>query len=172
MTKEIEALKAALNKRQYFPELKVPDYAIHNSKEIRGFFGQYRFLSNFYKCINGIWYEGDKFPSVEHAYQAAKVEKIDRAPFQCCSAAEVKKLGGVCKVNKDEWEQVKYSVMVQLVTQKFATHDDLRNKLIKTGKAFLEETNIWDDVYWGVCNGIGQNKLGKILMTVRNFWYE
>ena len=35
------------------------------------------------------------------------------------------------------------------------------------GEEYLEEGNTWHDTYWGVCNGKGKNKLGKILMQVR-----
>jgi len=31
----------------------------------------------------------------------------------------------------------------------------------------LEETNTWGDKYWGVCNGEGENQLGKLLMKIR-----
>ena len=30
------------------------------------------------------------------------------------------------------------------------------------------EGNTWNDTFWGVCNGQGQNWLGKILMLVRS----
>jgi predicted NAD-dependent protein-ADP-ribosyltransferase YbiA (DUF1768 family) len=39
--------------------------------------------------------------------------------------------------------------------------------LIDTGDQELIEGNWWGDVIWGVCNGKGENHLGKILMEVR-----
>lgn len=27
--------------------------------------------------------------------------------------------------------------------------------------------NYWKDTYWGVCNGVGENHLGKLLMKIR-----
>lgn len=33
-----------------------------------------------------------------------------------------------------------------------------------------EETNYWNDTDWDVCNGDGENKLGKILMNTRNYF--
>jgi predicted NAD-dependent protein-ADP-ribosyltransferase YbiA (DUF1768 family) len=48
------------------------------------------------------------------------------------------------------------------------THDaKLRQKLLATGDAILEEGNDWGDQVWGVVNGVGKNRLGKILMKVR-----
>ena len=32
----------------------------------------------------------------------------------------------------------------------------------------IVEENVWNDTYWGVCRGRGLNKLGEILMVVRN----
>ena len=32
----------------------------------------------------------------------------------------------------------------------------------------LIEGNVWNDTFWGVCNGKGHNHLGKILMKVRD----
>jgi hypothetical protein len=39
--------------------------------------------------------------------------------------------------------------------------------LLATGDMELIEDNDWDDTYWGVCNGAGENNLGKLLMKIR-----
>jgi predicted NAD-dependent protein-ADP-ribosyltransferase YbiA (DUF1768 family) len=52
------------------------------------------------------------------------------------------------------------------LTAKF-TIPEMKDKLMATGDAYLEETNTWDDVYWGVCNGVGKNMLGRMLMYIR-----
>jgi predicted NAD-dependent protein-ADP-ribosyltransferase YbiA (DUF1768 family) len=44
--------------------------AIHDENNIKGFFNEYRFLSNFH--MTDIEYEGEVYPSVECAYMAAK----------------------------------------------------------------------------------------------------
>ena len=53
-----------------------------------------------------------------------------------------------------------------VLRQKFA-HPDLLAMLLATGDMELVEDNDWDDTYWGVCNGLGQNHLGKLLMKIR-----
>ena len=68
---------------------------------------------------------------------------------------------------RTDWEQIKVGVMKDLVLQKFTKHKELKEKLLATGDAYLEETNTWNDIFWGVCKGKGQNHLGKILMEVR-----
>jgi predicted NAD-dependent protein-ADP-ribosyltransferase YbiA (DUF1768 family) len=47
---------------------------------------------------------------------------------------------------------------------KFIQNEDLRKLLLDTGTSELIEDNNWHDTFWGVCNGVGANKLGEILM--------
>ena len=47
------------------------------------------------------------------------------------------------------------------------SNPDLKEKLLATGNEELVEGNWWGDQYWGICDGIGKNKLGKLLMKVR-----
>lgn len=49
--------------------------------------------------------------------------------------------------------------MYDVVLSKFTHNPELKALLIKTGDAYLEETNTWHDTYWGVCNGKGLNNL-------------
>ena len=65
-------------------------YAAANDVEIKGFFGEYRWLSNFHICR--VWFEGLCYPSSENAFQAAKIYPEHRHPFLDCSAAQSKKL--------------------------------------------------------------------------------
>jgi ribA/ribD-fused uncharacterized protein len=68
-----------------------------------------------------------------------------------------------------EWEATKYHIMANLVFHKFLYNQDLKEMLLATDEAYLEETNHWQDRWWG-CDedGVGENNLGKILMGVRD----
>lgn len=58
--------------------------------------------------------------------------------------------------------------MSGLVRQKFNhRYPELRTKLLSTGDLEIIEGNHWGDTFWGVCNGTGENHLGRILMQVR-----
>ena len=57
--------------------------------------------------------------------------------------------------------------MYKLLQQKFSKNSILGKKLEATGQQDLVENNTWNDTFWGVCNGKGQNNLGKLLMQVR-----
>ena len=57
--------------------------------------------------------------------------------------------------------------MYELCKAKFTQNEDLKEKLLATGNDILEEGNTWGDRVWGTVNGVGENRLGKILMRVR-----
>lgn len=150
-----------------YDEGAVPEYAIHDDKQVRGFFGLFRFLSNFFPAK--VHYEGLDYPSVEHAYQAAKWPPHKRQEFTMITAGQAKKLGKKApKLDVKEWDEKKYNIMAVLVLQKFLMNQPLKEMLLATEDAYLEETNHWGDVWWGVNeDGEGKNNLGRILMGVR-----
>lgn len=136
-----------------------------DSEMIDSFTGKYRWLSNFEPSV--VMLDMDLYPTVEHAYQGAKtLDYEERYKVRhALTPGAAKKLGQKVTLRED-WEDVKIDVMTELIQQKFSK-DPLRAKLLATGDAKLIEGNWWGDVFWGVCKGKGQNKLGKILMKVR-----
>lgn len=131
-----------------------------------GFRNDFAFLSNFHPVH--LTFEGERYTSSEHAYQSAKTldpwEKrmIREAP----DPGRAKKLGKGVKIRPD-WESIKLSVMETILRSKFE-NPWLRSLLIDTGELELVETNTWSDTFWGVCNGVGENNLGKLLMKIRD----
>jgi ribA/ribD-fused uncharacterized protein len=129
---------------------------------IDSFRGDFGFLSNFHEA--SIWIDGLRYPSVEHAYQSMKVggsETIREAR----SPGVAKNLGRAMPMVPD-WDNKKVDVMRRLVREKFK-NPLLRAMLVATADATLVEGNTWNDRFWGVCRGTGQNWLGKILMEIR-----
>jgi ribA/ribD-fused uncharacterized protein len=134
---------------------------------ITSFRGEYRWLSNFATSAvirNGVWYV-----SSEHAYQAAKATTQEQHDWvaRAASCGEAKKRGNKVMLRPD-WDEICVGVMEECVRSKFALNPDLRDRLLATGTAKLEEGNNWGDQFWGTVNGIGDNHLGKILMKVRD----
>jgi len=131
------------------------------------FTGNFRFLSNFYPLRRFVW-RGEEWPTVEHAFQAAKVmggpvwERIKLAK----TPGEAKRMGRRAALRED-WESVKVPIMYELLTIKFRD-PYLFRKLLETGEHDLVEINDWGDTFWGVCNGKGENFLGMLLMLVRD----
>ena len=135
--------------------------------KIAEFQGEYRFLSNFWPAE--VTYNGITYPTAEHAYQASKTldtdarRRIAALPTPAQAKAEGRKLA-----LRDDWETAKFVVVEDVVRLKFTTHADLRDKLLATGDTPLEEGNTWGDRTWGVYQGQCDNRLGKILMKVRD----
>jgi len=140
---------------------------------INSFTGNYERFSNFYPVL--IQFDGLHFPSVEHAYVAAKTkDKMAKrmiANLAPDKAGKAKRLGRKF-ILRDDWEIIKLSVMKRCLMQKFL-YLNFRTFLLETGTATLIEGNHWHDNYWGDCSCEkcsdipGQNHLGKILMKVR-----
>lgn len=136
-------------------------------KKIDRFEGEYEFLSNFYP--SEIIHDGITYPTVEHAYQAAKTLDFGTRwrISQLTTPAQAKKAGRTVKIRPD-WEKVKIHIMRELLLQKFFLSDgELGYELQQTTPAELIEGNWWGDTFWGVCKGRGENHLGKLLMEIR-----
>jgi len=132
---------------------------------INSFKGEYAFLSNFFPAPTV--YEWLLYQCSEGAYQAAKsMDLIDRIKFVSLNGAQSKKLGKSVKLRTD-WNKVRIGIMCSIVLDKFERNPNLRELLVNTGDATLIEGNYWHDTFWGVCDGIGANHLGIILMDVR-----
>lgn len=134
---------------------------------IKEFKNQYFFLSNFYECP--VYYNKLVFCNAEAAFQAQKViDEKEQYKFINLNASQARKLGKTIVLRKD-WEEVKDNIMYEIVKRKFTVNKELQQKLIDTKDEELVEGNWWHDTYWGIDSktGIGKNKLGKILMKVR-----
>lgn len=135
---------------------------------ITSFWGEHRFLSNFFPAL--VIYDGVEYPTVENAYQAAKtMNTAARIKFEDIYAAEAKRLGKTLKLRED-WDEVRYDIMYDLVNQKFR-NPELQKKLKYTGNREIVEGNRWGDTFWGCIevegDWVGKNLLGRILMEIR-----
>lgn len=145
------------------------------------FDGEFSFLSNFYVfdppitvTLNALNATGNVTLTVnntEAAYQAGKSK--EPLKYQNMSPKEAKKAGRherMSKLERDQWDNYKKLILMkQLLKLKFdKNHPDLQQKLIATYPEELVEGNYWHDTYWGVCEGVGENHLGQLLMGIRN----
>ena len=132
---------------------------------IREFIDAYAFLSNFYH--SPVKYRNLIYLNAEAAFQAQKEScEKDKEQYTRMNPAQAKLVGRNCNLRED-WEEIKEQTMYEIVKAKFTQNEALARLLLATGDAYLEEGNWWHDTTWGVCTGVGQNKLGKILMRVR-----
>lgn len=139
-------------------------------ESIDSFRGEYRFLSNFYPVV--VHMDGLDFPSVEHAFQAAKtLDGGEREKIRTAKTPGDAKRRGRRAALRSDWEKVKDSVMESLIHHKFS-YKVLAADLIATGDVVLIEGNTWGDKTWGMVKDVsgkwvGENRLGKILMKER-----
>jgi N-glycosidase YbiA len=128
-----------------------------------------------YSCFSNfspypIRLKGKLWPTSEHYFQAQKFagtpheEEIRQANSPMIAA----RLGRSRKRPlRRDWESVKDTVMREAVLAKFTQHADVRAILLGTGDAEIVE-HTTNDSYWGDGgDGTGKNKLGQILMSVR-----
>ena len=132
--------------------------------------GSFKF-SNFqpspFKLENRVW------PTVEHYFQAMKstdIEDWEKVRKQA-TPGKAKRAGRKLRLRSD-WPQVKESVMMTALREKFKIKD-FKQSLLSTGDEEIVEWNTWHDNEWGSCtcqkckNKPGKNKLGKLLMQLR-----
>lgn len=129
-------------------------------------------LSNLYK--RPVIFEGEEYQTSEHAYQAGKAKKEEvkkwlmAAPSPALLAMAAHGLY-VWDVHPD-WSKTKFDRMKKILVCKFTQHQDLQQLLLSTGNKRLVEVATVDNAVnrlWGEVNGKGQNKLGVLLMEVR-----
>lgn len=149
-------------------ELGHHSVTVHRDDDIIGpFVGQFFVYSNFY--MHPVTFGGLTYKSNEHAFQAAKTlhvgqrEQIAYLPYP----GDAKKYGRRLSLRED-WEDVKFTVMEMLIRQKFSDKSySVMKQLVDTGDRHMEEINTWSDRVWGTVNGKGENNLGKTLMKIR-----
>lgn len=136
---------------------------------INNFRGEYNWLSNMYFC--DVEYKNNIFKSVENAYMFAKADTsgewlkfcLENPPNIC------KKKSRNIEVRED-WDNIKLSVMYDLLIQKFS-QEPFRTKLLATGNENIQEGNYWNDTFWGVDlkqnPNTGENNLGRLIMYIR-----
>ncbi len=128
----------------------------------------YAWLSNFSE--HAITLDGQRWPSVEHFYQAQKYvdQQIVQRIRQSDSPQKARKTGqDRSLVTRPDWESTKVSVMQRAVSAKFEQHRRLKDLLAKTGAEEIVHQSS-SDLFWGRNEtGEGENRLGELIMEIR-----
>jgi ribA/ribD-fused uncharacterized protein len=117
--------------------------------------------------------EGKNYYSVEHYFQSEKFSTTDSEYSEKIRTQKnpvlVKGMGrSKAHPIPEDWDSKKLDVMRKALRAKFTTHTDLKEKLLGTGNALIEEESPQDS-YWGIgADGKGENWSGKLLMELRD----
>jgi ribA/ribD-fused uncharacterized protein len=132
----------------------------------------YGAFSNLYR--REIEFEGERYQTAEHAYQAGKARKsavrawLMEAPSPSLLAMAAH--GLYYWDITPGWSQIKFNRMRSVLRAKFSQHSDLCKLLLSTKAARLVESATVDNPVnrlWGEVDGVGKNMLGKMLMELR-----
>ena len=110
-----------------------------------------------------------QYPSAENAYQASRQPVWKQQQFQTMTPEHASYRGSFIHTTNMQKE---LDSMYQIQKEKFS-QEPLRGILVSTGDAPIVFYNTRHDNFWGVCtcrlcNGHGQNRLGKILEQIRS----
>jgi ribA/ribD-fused uncharacterized protein len=172
--------KRKLSKKEPEPE----PILFSGSDESQGTYRDFSTMSD-----HAVEIEGTKYPSVEHYYQAMKAvefkdNEILKKIMKTKTSKAVKALGNKVKdFNEETWNEKRDEVMRKGVRAKFVQHPELRETLLETGDTQIGFADA-RDLYWSIGTSMGlekakspskwrgQNKLGKMLMELRDTFKE
>ncbi|KAF1710162.1 NADAR family protein [Pseudoxanthomonas sacheonensis] len=133
----------------------------------------YGAFSNLYR--REIEFEGERYATAEHAYQAGKARKPEvKAWLMAAPSPALLAMAAHGLYYWDispGWSTSKFDRMKRILRAKYTQHEDLKALLLSTGDARLVESATVDSVVnrlWGEVNGVGQNKLGQLLVEIRD----
>jgi len=147
------------------------DSQLETSGKVVGFYEREFYVFSNFSSFQVEW-KGRLWQTSEHAYQASHF--FDTAPelveeiFRTKSAHEAFK---IAKANANKapknWEEIKVSIMEDIVRNKLQQNPYVMHKLMQTGDKLIVEDSPKDDCWgWGL-NKDGRNELGKIWMKLR-----
>ena len=137
--------------------------------KITSFTGNYDFLANTFP--NPIKYNGIIYICADSAFWAQRVKDENaRKKFKRLSANEARKKALQAEP-VENWDAIKISIMEDILIEKFKD-PVLKKHLLATNKLSLINGNTYRDNYWGIYNGSGKNRLGKLLEKVRDYYNQ
>ena len=146
--------------------MKKNDETVEDRPILRGFFGRSAWLGNSYPV--GFRIGGMTWKSVDHFVFANRaIKEGDREAVRLAETPV-----GARNVSKEirwrpDWKEADAENMEAAVEAKFMQNVDLGRRLLCTRDTELIHENRWGDKLWGICNGEGENLLGKLLMEIR-----
>jgi ribA/ribD-fused uncharacterized protein len=141
----------------YFYDKEEPYYEFTN-------FAPYGFFSN-----NTFWKTGEHYFQAQKFPKMALYEEIRQA---ATPSAAFELAHRNFRRQRPDWDQVRVDVMREALQLKFDANPPLKELLLSTGDRPLVEASE-EDAFWGFgADRQGQNKLGQLLMELRDRYRE
>lgn len=142
----------------------------------------WNWLSTFHEADGFFTYKGKRYKTIEHAFNAQKCTntkyidmfRMDSSTYIGDSALQAKTTGSTKSfessgyMKREDWDNVRVSIMKECTRAFFLRHVDLIQKLIDTHPTPLHHTGFKVGTFWGMQKGKGENQHGKILMELRS----
>lgn len=107
------------------------------------------------------------YKSVENYFQAMKSSDINIHKMMAMLSPELARKNGRNLPLPADWQDRRLRVMEDALRLKFSQNPELAEKLVQT-KGKIVEHNTWNDDFWGKCTDKGENRLGQLLMKLRD----
>ncbi len=126
-------------------------------------------LANF--SSHPIKLDGVIYKTVEHFFQAQKFSE-KAIVNEILNAQTPKEAKAIAKqkrnIRRTDWGIIKEEIMYRGIKTKFSQYNELKKLLLLTDEKVLIEKSD-EDYYWGIGNnGTGKNRMGELLMKLRN----
>lgn len=131
--------------------------------------GEYGCFSNFSR--HGFTLDGVEWRTSEHYFQAMKtLDPVKREAIRLApTAAAAAQMGRDRRLGlRRDWDAVREEIMMTALRAKFTDHNAIKRVLIGTNPRVLVEHTAKDRYWADGGDGTGQNRLGVLLMQLRD----
>jgi predicted NAD-dependent protein-ADP-ribosyltransferase YbiA (DUF1768 family) len=84
-------------------------------------------------------YDGIQYDSIQNAFQAQKAPRSERSEFSDLMPSEAVRMGRSCKIDSDEWDANRVTLMTELYRCQAAEHQDMADTLYEWRSKTIQE---------------------------------
>jgi ribA/ribD-fused uncharacterized protein len=145
-------------------------HGLDNDKQVFFYEQEFYVLSNFSAFEVEMY--NIQFKTAEHCYHWHRFTRDPGTQYRIRAARSAHDAYRIAQENKpgqdQDWDQKKLLIMSLILKAKVVQHEYVKRKLLETGTRTLIE-NSWRDSFWGWGpDRNGENKLGKLWMSIRD----
>lgn len=125
--------------------------------------GEFKPLSNYFDA--DVTYEGLTYRTAANAFMAQFFKaEVQKKAFTNALSNQATLLFKKQNIKLSDEEQL--NIMHDILVEKLNQHEDIKEILLNSEGEIINHVP-WNDQIWGVCNGEGENRTGKLLEQIR-----